>query len=582
MRTLPDVLTAKPDDMFDRDVEWMELAAFAADERPGATLGIVSGRRRQGKTFLLRALCEATGGFYFAADEATDSDSLHQIGAALGAHLGLTSGLRFDSWHEVLDALLALGNDQPATVVIDEFPYLVRANASLPSILQNALAPRRVQREGSRSRLLLCGSAMTFMGTLLAGNAPLRGRAGLELVVPTLDYQLAAQFWNVADPVLAIKVHSIVGGTPAYRREFARDDSPADADDFDGWVQRTVLNRASPLFREARYLLAAESELHDMGLYHSVLAAIADGNTTRGGIASYIGRKSGDLAHPLNVLMDCGLVHQQPDAFRANKATYEIAEPLITFYHAVMRPIWSDLAHTRDPERLWGRSEPRFTSNVLGPHFEQLCRYWTRYFAPEEITGGFPARVEPGTVNDPASKKTREIDAAAFAVDDGGREAILAIGEAKWQETMSLTHLERLRHIRGLLAAQGRHGAATARLLCFSGAGFTAELRDEAARSGNVRLLTPADLYTGILALGQDLRDLPGVACWVCEGRRASAPRAVDWAVEQLHAVCFQVRAYRVRVVYLDGQQCARAAGGGDRDRVDQRGRVGYLKQIDD
>jgi uncharacterized protein len=502
MRTSPDVLPDKPDDMFDRDVEWMELAAFAADERPGATLGIVSGRRRQGKTFLLRALCEASGGFYFAADEATDSDSLHQIGDALGAHLGLTSGLRFDDWHEAFDALLALGNDQPTTVVIDEFPYLARANPSLPSILQNALAPRRAQREGSRSRLLLCGSAMTFMGTLLAGNSPLRGRAGLELVVPTLDYQLAAQFWNITDPALAIKVHAIVGGTPAYRREFARDDSPADADDFDGWVRRTVFNRASPLFREARYLLAAEAELRDMGLYHSVLAAIADGNATRGGIAGYIGRKSGDLAHPLTVLMDCGLVYQQPDAFRANRSTYEIAEPLITFYHAVMRPIWSDLAHTPNPARLWERSEPRFTSNVLGPHFEQLCRHWTRYFAPEEITGGFLARVEPGIVNDPVGTRTWELDVAAFAVDDDGREALLAIGEAKWHETMSLAHLERLRHIRGLLSAQGRHGAATARLLCFSGAGFTVELRDEAARSGDVRLLTPADLYTGVLLQG--------------------------------------------------------------------------------
>jgi hypothetical protein len=98
-------------------------------------------------------------------------------------------------------------------------------------------------------------------------------------------------------------------------------------------------------------------------------------------------------------------------------------------------------------------------------------------------------------VNDPASKKTRQIDVAAFAVDDDGREAILAVGEAKWHETMNLAHLERLRHIRGLLTAQGRHGAVTARLLCFSGAGFTAELRDEAAQSGEVRLLTPADLY---------------------------------------------------------------------------------------
>ena len=50
-RTSPDALLDKPDDMFDRDVEWMELTAFTADERPGATLGIVSGTRRQGKTF---------------------------------------------------------------------------------------------------------------------------------------------------------------------------------------------------------------------------------------------------------------------------------------------------------------------------------------------------------------------------------------------------------------------------------------------------------------------------------------------------------------------------------------------------
>ena len=75
----------------------------------------------------------------------------------------------------------------------------------------------------------------------------------------------------------------------------------------------------------------------------------------------------------------------------------------------------------------------------------------------------------------------------------------MAIGEAKWHETMSIAHLDRLRHIRGLLTAQGRPGAATARLLCFSGTGFTAELRDEAARSGEARLLTPADLYAGIL-----------------------------------------------------------------------------------
>ncbi len=222
--------------------------------------------------------------------------------------------------------------------------------------------------------MLLCGSALSFMSGLLAGSAPLRGRAGLELVVPRLDYRLAAEFWNVSDPVLALKVHAIAGGTPAYRREFARDDTPAGPEDFDGWVKRTVLNPASPLFREARYLLADEPDLRDIGLYHSVLAAIAEGNNTRGGIASYIGRKSGDLAHPLNVLQDGGPIVREPDAFKENRSTFRIAEPLITFYHAVMRPIWSDLEHTRDASRLWQRSQRRFTSNVLGPHFEQVRR----------------------------------------------------------------------------------------------------------------------------------------------------------------------------------------------------------------
>jgi uncharacterized protein len=157
------------------------------------------------------------------------------------------------------------------------------------------------------------------------------------------------------------------------------------------------------------------------------------------------------------------------------------------------------LAHVRNPAPLWERSQNRFTANVLGPHFEQLCRHWTRYFAPQEVTGGFPTRVDPGTVNDPGSRLTRQVDVATFGFDVGDGETLLAIGEVKWHETMGLAHLERLRHIRGLLTAQGRHGAAGARLLCFSGAGFTAELIDEAGRSGDLRLMTPADLYAGTL-----------------------------------------------------------------------------------
>lgn len=485
----------RPTDMFDRDFEWDALVRFVTDATPGARLGVVSGRRRQGKTYLLRALCQAAGGFYFSAEEAADAESLRRIGDALAEYLAAPASFTFQDWRGVLDALLALGRERPVPVVIDEFPYLAKANPSLPSIIQNALAPLRPERDSSRTRLLLCGSAMSFMGRLLSGNAPLRGRAGLELVVHTLDHQLASQFWGIDDPTLAVKVNAIVGGTPAYRREFARDDVPDGPDDFDSWVTRTVLSPASPLFREARYLLTDELDVHDTALYHSVLAAIADGNRTRGRIAGYLGRKSGDLAHPLTVLEDSGLVAREPDAFRDNRTTFRIAEPLVTFYHTVMRPIWSDLEHTRDATRLWERSRPRFVGNVLGPHFEQVCRYWTRQLAPADLFGGYPSWVGTGVVNDPAASTSHEVDVVVHGLTDENRRVILGVGEAKWGDVMGLGHLDRLRRVRGLLTSAGRAGAATAKLACFSGAGFTADLVAEADRSGDVVLVGAADLY---------------------------------------------------------------------------------------
>ncbi|WP_017600444.1 ATP-binding protein, partial [Nocardiopsis lucentensis] len=306
----------KPDEMFERNHEWSALARFITDEQPGATLGVVYGRLRQGKTFLLDAACRAAGGFYFGATEATDAESLRRISSALTEHVQPAAPYHFADWSEAVDVLLSLGAERPVPVVIDEFPYLAKANPELPSIIQEAFRALRDQRTTSRTRMLLCGSALSFMGRLLSGNAPLRGRAGLELVVRTLDHQLAAEFWDIADPHLALRVNAIVGGTPAYRREFARGDTPDGPDDFDDWVVRTVLNPETPLFREARYLLAEEPDLRDTALYPSVLAAVADGNATRGGMAGYLERRATDIAHPINVLEDAGLLRRDADAFR--------------------------------------------------------------------------------------------------------------------------------------------------------------------------------------------------------------------------------------------------------------------------
>ncbi|MFF0311126.1 ATP-binding protein [Streptosporangium sp. NPDC004379] len=483
----------KPADMFDRDREWAALTRFATDDQPGATLGVVSGRRRQGKSFLLEALCQEAGGFYFSAQEATDAESLALIGNALTRHLDPTAPFTPSDWPTVIDVLLRIGRDRPVPVVIDEFPYLARANPALPSIIQAAYAPRRPERTTSRTRLLLCGSAMSFMGGLLSGNAPLRGRASLDLRVNTLDYRLAAGFWELTDPRLALLVHAVVGGTPAYRTEMIRYDAPRDLDDFDDWVVRAILSPGSPMSLEARYLLAEEPDLRDGALYHSVLAAIAEGNSGRGGIAGHVGRKSNELSHPLTVLEDAGLIARETDAFRSNRTDFRIKEPLLTFYHAMMRPFWPQLMRATATDRIWRNAGQRFIGNVVGPHFERVCRDWTLHFA-EDRFGGWPSEVTAGTVNDPAGRTTHEVDVAAVGHADGGRPPLLAIGEVKWGQIMGEGHLQRLRRIRDLVGRNDRYDTSRTRLLCYSGAGFTDDLVRAAGR-GEVDLVGLDDLY---------------------------------------------------------------------------------------
>src|SRR6202046_1797610 len=374
----------KPSHVFDRDVEWQGLVSFATDARAGATLGVVSGRRRQGKSYLLQALAEALGGIYFPAPQLTEAVSLRLFTDELIRFTGSPVPPLRD-WIDAIQFLFRLPVDRAVPVVIDEFPFLVSASPSLPSIIQRELGPGGSGRD-SRVRLLRCGSAMSVMGGLLSGSAPLRGRAGFELIVHPFGYRDAARFWDITDPKLAVLVHSVVGGTPAYRRELLREDTPADLADFDPWVIRTVLNPQTPLFREARYLLAEETEIRDPSLYQSVLAAVAGGNATTGGIASYVGRKSNEISHPLRVLEDTRLLIKQPDLFRSGRATYRIAEPLVTFYQSIMSRDWARL-ELGDGPLVWLGSQGRFLSQVVGPHFEALCRDYAIRANPEVFGG---------------------------------------------------------------------------------------------------------------------------------------------------------------------------------------------------
>lgn len=486
---------SKPAELHDRVEEWAALTEFASDPDPGTVLGIVYGRRRQGKTLLLELLAEATDGFTFTGLQQSNSQNLADLAAAYAGFAGIPSAA-FGNWADAVEALLTVGGrfGRPVPIVLDEFPYLVEQAPELPSVLQRALSPRGLARLSGQVRLILCGSAFTVMRGLLGGSAPLRGRAKLELLIQPFDFRAAAEFWGVLDqPELAFRLHALIGGTPAYREMCV--DRPDSAAELDDWVVQRLLSPASAMFREGSALLYEEPELGDAALYHAVLGAICGGAHKRSDIAKVLGRPDSALSHPLDMLERVQLVAKVNDALRSRRPLYQVSEPLIRLQHLIIRPFEARLVG-RGRARVWQQAADTVESLIHGPHLEDLARSWCTEYAAAETLGGLPSRCEPALIACREHKENHELDLVVTADPPHEKSRILAIGEVKattWQ--VGLNQLERLRHIRSLLPVGALVGQP--KLLLFSRQGFTIDLITEAGVSDELELIDLPRLYRG-------------------------------------------------------------------------------------
>jgi hypothetical protein len=140
---------------------------------------------------------------------------------------------------------------------------------------------------------------------------------------------------------------------------------------------------------------------------------------------------------------------------------------------------------------VWAEAKARFTSQVAGPHFEELCRQFAAS-APADLFGGLPAQVGSGVVSDPARRSQLEIDVVVLGpAEPEVPRRVLSLGEAKWGKTLGIRHIERLRRARELLGDRGFDVRDTV-LACYSRNGFEPGVHEAPDR---VLTISLEDLY---------------------------------------------------------------------------------------
>lgn len=440
-----------------------QLVEFFDNPADRALLGLMYGRRRIGKSTLLVEETSARGGFYYEATRVETPAQLRRLGTALGEYLA-TGRLALDTWEEAVAALLRLGAERRVPVVLDEFGHILQADPSVDSVLAAALGPAARAHRSSTARVVLCGSAIAMMRSLTAGEAPLRGRASLELVMQPDDFQVAASRLPSPDSALAVRVFSVIGGVVGYATDMVAFDLPAEIGDFDRWVVDRVLSPASPLHHEATTLLAEDPTLAASSdlLHHAVLGAIANGAVTAGTISKQVGRPVSNLAPTINRLVDAGFVIRHEDPVRKQRPLYALADPYLQFHYAVLEPHRTVL-RSRDLPEVWSaRLQPTFDARVRGPVFEQMARTWVERFADPADLGGLIDHVGPSFTT--LDGVEHELDVVVTAGDVvPGERAIVGIGEAKAGETIAARHVHHLERVRASFGPR----ASTAKLLLF-------------------------------------------------------------------------------------------------------------------
>lgn len=366
---------------------------------------LLYGRRRVGKSeLILHTMRQASDArtIYYECRQTTTENNTKNLSEVIAEAFDMPP-LAFSDIEAALRFVFDRATGEKIVLAIDEYPYLRDVVKGMDSILQVLLDE---YRDRSHLSLILCGSYVEVMKSLLERDNPLYGRIDLKINLQPMDYYESAQFYPERSCEDKVRLFSVFGGIPYYNRLIDKNASVREN------LIHLILEPDARLEDEVpSYLL---SEISKIGNAHEIFSALADGHARYRDILSQSHVSSGaTLVNVLNRLIGMQLVQRRSpinDPNNKKRTSYVICDGLSKFYYRYVFRYLSQRS-VLDPEVYYDRYvNDDFETQFVPRAFEEVCR---QYLVRQNRTGN----IEPpfdliGTYSydDPVTRTNGEFD----------------------------------------------------------------------------------------------------------------------------------------------------------------------------
>ncbi len=398
-----------------------ELAKLNAEYEHDGSFVVIYGRRRVGKTTLIKEFLKKKTAFYFLATEELETQSMKRLAGVIARTTknSLLQKAAFSDWMDLFQAIADYEPEQKKVLVIDEFPYLVKTNPAFPSILQNAWDELL---KDSNIMLILSGSLIGMMRKhALSYDSPLYGRRTSQMRLAPLSFTDIYAVQRLPFD-RAMEQYAVTGGVPKYLEFFQDDRKLLDQ------LKDVVLSKNGFLYEEPSFLLKSESMTAVN--YFSIIKAIADGNHKLGKIAGVLGQETSALTPYLSTLSELGFVEKRTPITEKNpeksrKGLYFIADNFIRFWFRYVYPYKGEL-ELDNIQLVLDEIQKDFIEKFVAFAYEDICKDIFAKLCKDGEVSFTPSRIGSYWLND--FDGDTEID--VMAVDQQNKR--IFAGECKY------------------------------------------------------------------------------------------------------------------------------------------------------